>query len=349
MNLLTGLAFFFVSAIFNGLVGLPLRIRRRFEVENTWTAGNLFGMVIFPAVSAFLILSPWFPVLRSVELKTLAILTILGFGWGTGSVAYAMGVAAIGMGVGMSTIFGIIIAVGAGVPLMRRWEEIPPWMRWMVIAGIVIAIVGVAVVGLAGVRREAKEDRAGGSSQSGLSPHPNTEMRAYVLGLIWCLVSGVTSACANIGFDLAAPLGKAAVSLGANPIFGSLFRWIPLFMGGYLAVLAFSGSKLITRRTWRNFFGPSSGRDFALAVFLGVCMFGTLITYGVGTAFLGVLGTSVGYAISMSMAIVVANALGFLTGEWKGASRRAQRTLFVGLGVLIFAVVLLAVSNSLVT
>jgi L-rhamnose-H+ transport protein len=349
VNIWAGFALFLVSAIFNGVVALPLRLRRRFEVENTWTSGNLFAMIIFPLIAAPLILPTWKSALGAAGLGALTKLVAFGFGWGTGSVAYSLGVAAIGLGVGIATIMGIVVAVGAGIPLLRRWGEIPPGARPIALAGIIIAIVGVAVVGWAGMQRERTDVKSGVSRrsvQADLAPRTDTPRRTYIIGLCWCIFSGVASACANIGFDFAGPLGKAAVALGANPVFASFFRWMPLFAGGYLAILVFSGSTLVRRQSWRNFFGPGAGRDFGLAIFLGISMFGALITYGMGAVYLGELGTSVGYAVATTMGLIIANLMGFVTGEWKGAARGSLKTLCVGLGILILAIVLLAVSNS---
>jgi hypothetical protein len=103
MNLRAGFALFFLSAIFNGVLAWPLRVRRRFAVENTWAFGNLFGMIICPLVLAPLVLPAWKSALGAGGRGALVKLVAFGFGWGTGSVAYSLGVAAVGLGVGIVT------------------------------------------------------------------------------------------------------------------------------------------------------------------------------------------------------------------------------------------------------
>jgi hypothetical protein len=71
------------------------------------------------------------------------------------------------------------------------------------------------------------------------------------------------------------------------------------------------------------------------------------IPYGVGAYFLGKLGTTVGYGVNLGMALIVASTLGFMTGEWKGTSRRALHTLYGGIAVLVVAMAVLAYANSL--
>jgi hypothetical protein len=80
---------------------------------------------------------------------------------------------------------------------------------------------------------------------------------------------------------------------------------------------------------------------------MGMLWFLAMIPYGMGAYYLGRLGTSVGWAINIAASLIIANSLGFLTGEWKAASTTARRVLFTGLAVLVGAMVLLAKGNSL--
>src|ERR1700730_14367674 len=66
-----------------------------------------------------------------------------------------------------------------------------------------------------------------------------------------------------------------------------------------------------------------------------------------GAYYLGKLGTSVGWAINIAASLMIANVLGFFTGEWKSASSSSRRVLYTGLGVLLLAMVLLAEGNSM--
>jgi hypothetical protein len=49
----------------------------------------------------------------------------------------------------------------------------------------------------------------------------------------------------------------------------------------------------------------------------------------------------------MAFTLLVANIFGFMTREWTGAPPRALRTLYTGLSVLVGAIVVLAVGNSM--
>ena len=63
--------------------------------------------------------------------------------------------------------------------------------------------------------------------------------------------------------------------------------------------------------------------------------------------YLGKLGTSVGYASMMSCSLLVANLMGFMTNEWKGAGRQAHGWLYKGLALLMLGIVALTIGNNL--
>ena len=76
---------------------------------------------------------------------------------------------------------------------------------------------------------------------------------------------------------------------------------------------------------------------------------GSTVVYGFGAVKLGVLGTSVGWGIMQIMQIVVGNASGFITGEWKLAGDKSIRLLLAGILILVAASVVMAYGNYIQT
>ena len=83
----------------------------------------------------------------------------------------------------------------------------------------------------------------------------------------------------------------------------------------------------------------------AIALAMAVLHDGAILLFGVGASKLGALGFAVGYAVFMSFAIIVGNVNGFLTGEWKGASKQSVGWIVGGIVVLILGVSVLAKGN----
>jgi hypothetical protein len=164
-----------------------------------------------------------------------------------------------------------------------------------------------------------------------------------------CILSGVISSGANLGYDRADTIEQAMTAVSGTDLTWkvTLVRWMPMYWGGITALLIFMGGAMAINGTWRNYLSPGSGRDFAISSSMGGVHFLAQIPYGIGAYYLGKLGTTVGWGLNIGMALMVATALGFLQGEWTGASRRALRTLQAAIAILIAAIAMLAYANSL--
>jgi L-rhamnose-H+ transport protein len=341
--LIPGFGLIFLAAVSGGAIGLPLRMRRRYGWENAWFVAFIFAVVIFPLITVSAFVPLWPSAIRAAGAKTLLTAMVFGFLWGWGTITFAIGVATIGMSLAVATIMGISTVVGSVIPMIRRWGEIPTRAKLVVLAGMVVCSVGTAVCGRAGVRRE----RAAKSPQTGSPSGDKTASRIFVIGLIGCVLSGFLSACANLGFDFADNVAQEALQLGVHPLSASIVRWIPVYCGGFLAILIGCGSTMIAKGTWRNFVGPGSGHDFGFAVLMACFHFLAQIPYGMGAYYLGHLGTTVGWVANSAIALLVANALGLIMGEWVDAPRPLIRTLYLGLGTLVASMIVLAYGNSL--
>jgi L-rhamnose-H+ transport protein len=346
--LLNGLALTILAAICSGAMGYLLRLQRRYAWENTWALSQFVTMIFLPSAVVQFFLPNWLRAIGWVGGAVIAIIAGLGFLWGIGSVAFAIGIESAGLSLGYAVIMGVITSVGSIIPMVRKWSTIPAPAKLVTLLGITICLVGVALYGKAGLLREhgTKVVSAASPAAHPSSVKPLTSTMIYALG--WCVLSGVLSAGNNIGFDVAGPIAGELQRLGTDALLASLVRWLPVFWGGYLAVLVFSGSTMVKKGTWKNFVAAGTGYEFARAVALGALSFLALVSYGMGASSLGPLGTTIGYATFLSLSIVAALVFGFMLGEWKGAPRPSLRTLFVGMSVLIAAVIVLAYGNSLV-
>jgi L-rhamnose-H+ transport protein len=78
---------------------------------------------------------------------------------------------------------------------------------------------------------------------------------------------------------------------------------------------------------------------------MGVLWGGSIFLYGAATPLLGDLGPSIGWPLSLATGLLTANLMGFLLREWHSAARDTIRTMLVGIGLLLVAVVLCALST----
>lgn len=334
------------SSISSGAFAVPLKLRQRYEWENTWFVGFVFALIIIPFIAVSIFLPQWFQAVKAAGLSTVLLAMVFGLLWGSGTVTLAIGITTIGLSMGYTIIHGLTAAAGSIIPMIRRWDTVSEEAKMVVLLGIFTSILGTAMCGGAGMLRERAVGSADGSTTASASVR-KAPSKLFVIGVLWCILSGFLSSCANLGFEFADRVQSEALRLGAVPAAATIGRWIPLYWGGFLSIVIICGSKMLRNGTWRNYSSLGTARDFGLAALLGCFHFLAQIPYGMGALYLGRLGTTVGWVINISLSLLVGNALGFAIGEWKTAPRRAIYLLLGGLFALIFSMVVLAYGNTI--
>jgi len=347
-----GFALIIFAAVCGGAFALPIKLRRRFELENLYVVAATITMLILPLVVAGAVLPHWPHAISAVGAGVVWRGLGYGFAWGVGAIAFGYAISLVGLSIGYAVIMGINTAVGSILPfIVMSSGDLFRTAGLVVLAGIAGCIVGVAICGWAGHLRErtsaiatsAAEGEAGGYSDRSHSAKTTT----FVFGLGVCAISGVLSACANLGFAFTSQVGLEAQKLGASSVMSTLASWILVYWGGAAAMLGWFGGLQVKKGTWRRNLGAGSTHDLLLACLMGVLWFLAMIPYGMGAYYLGRLGTSVGWAINIAASLIVANILGFFTGEWSHASPTSRRVLWAGLVVLIFAMAILGEGNAI--
>jgi L-rhamnose-H+ transport protein len=334
-----GFGLIIFAAVCGGAFAVPIKLRKRFELENLYVIGASITMLVIPLVLAPVCLPHWQDAIAEAGPPVVWRGLIFGFAWGLGAITFGYGISMVGLSLGYAVIMGINTAVGSLLPLLAASQGLLSEPAGKVIlGGIAGCILGVVIAGWAGRLRELSSTQSADASAKRIGA-----------GLLMCAISGVLSACANLGFTFTSQVGANAQKLGASPVISGLGSWMLVYWGGFTATLLWFGGLQLRRGTWRNNFGVGARHDFGLAIWMGVLWFLAMIPYGMGAYYLGKLGTSVGWAVSIAASLIVANTLGFFTGEWKTASSRSRNVLFAALAVLIAAMMLLAKGNSMAT
>ena len=88
------------------------------------------------------------------------------------------------------------------------------------------------------------------------------------------------------------------------------------------------------------------GCEWVLAGAMGILFAFGNAAYGIGAERLGSMGPILGWPAFMAMQVVAGNALGLLTGEWRGAGAEALRYLAMGNVALVIAIFMIAPASS---
>jgi len=163
--------------------------------------------------------------------------------------------------------------------------------------------------------------------------------------LLLVIGSGLLSAVFNIGFVLAQPIADFGQSRGSSVFAATNLIWVLMLGGGAISNLGFCAFLLRKDRTAWKFAQPGSSRLYSLGFVMAALWGGSIFVYGAATPRLGELGPSIGWPLSLAMGLLVANLVGFMLGEWKGALHRALGWMFPGIAVLVIAIVILSKAN----
>jgi hypothetical protein len=243
---------------------------------------------------------------------------------------------------GFTLIMGIVLSLGSLLPLaMLHPEKLGTGAGYVILAGILLAIVGVILVGYAGILKSRALNIKGQKDARGkVNP-------AVIKGILIAVLSGITSACLNLGFAFSAKITDAARAIGTPGWVAGMASWLLLFWGGFVTCGVFCSILLFKNGTWKKFALPDASHDIVLALEMGALHFVNILFYGMGAYFIGALGTSLGFACYLSISIIIANILGFITAEWKGVGTRPIRWIIAATAVLVVSVCVLGYGDSI--
>jgi L-rhamnose-H+ transport protein len=338
MSALEGFMLIGIGGIMQGTYFLGLKHVKPWKWENVWSVFALFALVILPVGLALATVPHLGAVYGQAPLKDLLGIFLYGAGWGIGGVLSGLGVARLGMAIGVSVLIGISAALGTLVPLVINTPELVFAKKGlMVIGAVVTVLVGVLLVAWGGRERDR--------SQTG-APPPVLE-GSFAGGMVICILSGVFSSMLNYALAFSKSLTQAALQFGASR-FGSVnAMWMLALFAGFIPNAVYTGYLLSKHKTWSTFALSGTSRSWLVAFFMAVLWTTGLILYGHGASSMGELGAVLGWPVLMAITIIVSSLWGFASGEWKGASSRAKGLMFAGLVVLMVASGLVGIVNKI--
>ena len=341
MSFSLGLFAVLLGGVFQGSVLLPMKFTRRWQWENTWICFSTVAYLLLPWLLALLLVSHYPAILRDVPPRVLGTTLLFGVGWGLGALSMGLGFRYLGMAITYAIVLGLASSVGTLVPLLVLAPEQAMTRQGLtVMVGVGIALLGTGVVSRAAWERDAKKSDPEAKSTA------QDSARKLGIGLALCISSGLLSACGNLGFAFGNLISQKALELGAGPTGAGSAIWAVLLLPVFLCNFIYSLYLLRKNRSAQYFKAAGTGSYWGLAVVMGVLWMGGMASYGAGALALGKLGTSMGWILFMSSMIIVANILGVVTGEWRGASRKAITIMATGIAILLLAIVVVGTGGN---
>lgn len=312
--MLLGFLILFTAGICQGSFGLGYKKYSPFSWAAFWGIYNILctiTSVIFTWAAA--------PKLWTVIFEngfTYWIIPLLcGALWGLSAIGFSKAISKIGMSMVYGISMGISTIVGSVMPLLMNGMLPTGNSALFFFIGLLLTLIGVTVITIAGVKRD------GG-------------MTGSVSGIILAILSGLGSGAMNIGFAYSESISEEFIKLGYSQAAISSGKWLPVLVGGCIMGAIWCIGELCIRHEWSTVAAKGNITRIFKLFGVSIIWYAALLLYGLSSTMLGDIGSSIGWILFNSLALVISVFWGLKTGEWKN---KRKGMLFTGCIILIAA------------
>jgi L-rhamnose-H+ transport protein len=327
-----------MGGILQGSFFLGLKYVHPWKWENIWSVYAFCGLFLMPVGLAVATVPHLREVMSLAPGNDLFHIFLYGVGWGIGSVLAGLGVARLGMAIGVSVILAVCSALGCFIPLIMNTPDLVFTRKGLlIIVAVGTLLLGVFLVAVGGKKRDLSQR---------ITPHITTQ-GSLAAGFVICILSGIFSSMLNYAFAFSQSITHAAAQLGTSQFGAMNAVWMIALAGGFIPNGIYAGYLLTSNRTWSAFALPRTGLLWLIGTLMALVWTGGLVLYGRGGVIIGQLGPVIGYPVFLASAIVVSSLWGFATGEWRCADAQAKGFMIAGCVVLLVAAGILGIANQM--
>ena len=322
--LLLGIGVVTLAGILQGSFAAPMKRMSGWRWENSWLLFALFGLIVFPWIINFATVPNVASVYSGASPSTLIKVFVFGLLWGVGATLFGLGISRVGMALGFALILGITASFGSLLPLaILHPEQLLAKRGLALITGTAVMVVGLVFLALAGTRSRTRLREPAPAARSG-----------FTVGLVICIFSGIFSSMMNFSFVFGDELRLRALEAGASKAMAANPIWALTVSGGFIANFLYCVYLLNKNRTWAVFRQGNPAYLLAARHCHGIAVVRRNRPLRNGRGVTGYARGIVGWPIFMTIDIIAALFWGAVSGEWKGASRRALVYNWTGVGFL---------------
>ncbi|MGI8959763.1 MAG: L-rhamnose/proton symporter RhaT [Bryobacteraceae bacterium] len=338
MSVQGGVLLALLAGVLNGSFATPTKYATRWKWENLWAIWAVVAFFVVPWALAITTVPHLLAVYKAASARTL--LSVIGFGagYGVAAVCFGLGVEAIGIALNFAIALGISTAVGSLVPLVSLHpEQIFTRKGLTVEIGIAVVLLGIVLCAIAGRAKERQLVETAAAQD-----HPARDRTRFKVGLAYAIIAGLGSPLVNFGLAFGGPLLASAATQGASAATQSNVIWPPLLTATLIPYLAYCAYLWRKNQSLPLFVLPGTASHWLLGAVMGVLWMSSIAIYGAASAAMAEMGPVLGWPLFMSAIIIVSNAWGFATGEWRGVRPQVLMTVSIGMLLLIIGFCTLA-------
>lgn len=322
-----------LAGAMNGSFAVPMRFVKGWQWVRTWLFWSLLAMVVFPCAVALQSMPHLAAVYRNAGTHALMLTGAFGMLWGAGTALFGLGISRVGVAISFGIVLGTSSACGAIAPLLLLHRAAAGRSAaTAMLVGIALILAGVAATSRAGHLRERLSDRP-------------RERGSFAAGVAICALAGLTSSCMSIALNFSTPIAAAAESMGASRTTSLNAVWPVLLGGGFIVNAVYCIIQIFRNRGAAAREG-SHCTNILWVILMAALWAGSNYVYGGGARNLGPLGLILGWPVYMATIVIVANAWGVATGEWRNSDRRAAVWAVTGCLILISGIWTIAAAGT---
>lgn len=316
---------------------VPINKIKEWSWENFWLTQGIFAWLVFPFLGALLAMS--LPEMIEVHgLNASASMKAIGYGalWGVGGLTFGLSMRFLGIALGQSVALGTTAALGTLIPALFAGDLFSPKGLILLLA-VAVTLVGIALVGYAGSLR----------SKNMTDEERRKAIKDFALkkGLLIALLSGVMSACFNLGLNAGIPIREAAMAGGASDLFAQNPVTMLVTLGGFFTNMIYCLYMNYKNKTGGEIMRSSKSvltNNLLFCALAGLLWYSQFFGLGMGQSFFepNSVMMAFSWSILMSLNVVFSNVWGIILKEWKGSGKKAITYLAMGMAILIFSLII---------
>lgn len=339
MNTILGLIIIAIGSMGQSSSYVPIKKVKTWAWESFWLVQGIFAWLVFPYLGALLAVPEGHSLGEILASGDGAAWKAIFYGilWGVGGLTFGLSMRYLGVALGQSVALGTCSAFGTLIPALMAGTDLFHGKGLILLIGVSVAIAGISVIGYAGSLR----------SKNMTEEQKKAAIKDFALGkgLLVALLAGVMSACFSLGIEAATPIKEAAINMGTIALYAGLPAILLITFGGFLTNAVYCLFQNVKNKTLKDYFAVPKNifvNNLLFCALAGILWYSQFFGLELGKSFLtpGSAMMAFSWSILMSLNVTFSNVWGIILKEWKGAGNKAISYLVLGMGILIFSLII---------
>lgn len=345
MIILIALSLVLVAGFINGSFATPMKYMTRWEEEDIWLVFSLWGFIILPWISLFVMVPDALDIVKALPPKLFWTMILGGMCFGLGQIAFATSFKYIGIGLAFVINISMGTSGSALIPLLWHKGIMGSTYGYLHIVGIAIFIFAVCFGAAAGAARDKSK-----------APEEIREVKTkqikkgmLLLGIVLAILAGIGSVAQGVTYIWSNPSVTkiAADSFEKTGLGASIIAWVLIFSAAWIPYFIYFLTLSIKHKTLPKIFCERAKGYWVLTILMGVGFWGSLIFFSKASNEIGGdLAPTIAWPLFMVFIILTSNFWSMKSGEWVDASVTAKRRMMASILFFLLAIIVFSFSSN---